>query len=163
MTRAADVGADYVARMRGRNLSWAAIARMTGAPEIDLKRLYGGLAVDLAAPAPMDGATAAGRVRSALVAAGMDQPSARIIARLWRANGGRMTAAQLTLGLMTITVDGGGDSDADRVRRVQTARRAAQAMGIEFQGTGRGTGLSVGGLATLSRMAGLKPELDEAA
>ncbi|QTC88169.1 hypothetical protein [Brevundimonas pondensis] len=163
MTRASDVGADHVARLRGRNLGWAAIARMTGASEVDLKRLYGGLAVDPVAPPPMDGATAAGRVRSALIAAGMDQPSARIIARLWRANGGRMTAAQLTLGLMTISVSGGGDSDADRVRRVQAARRAAQAMGVEFQGAGRGTGLTVKGLARLSEMAGLKPDLDVAA
>lgn len=163
MTRASDVGADYVARMRGRNLSWAAIARMTGAPEIDLRRLYGGLVVDLATSPPMDGVTAAGRVRKALVAAGMDQVSARIIARLWRANGGRMTAAQLTQGLMAVTIDGGGDSDSARLFRVRQARKAAEAMGIVFGHPSRGCCLSPEGLAVLSRMAGLKPELDEAA
>lgn len=163
MTRAADVGADYVARMRARNLSWAAIARMTGAPEIDLRRLYGGLVIELKATPPMDGATAAGRVRSALIAAGVSQPDARIIARLWRANGGRMTAAQLTMGLMAVTVDGGGDSDSSRLWRVRQARKAAEALGIEFGHPSRGCCLSPEGMARLSRMAGLKPELDEAA
>lgn len=163
MTRASDVGADYVARMRGRNLSWASIARMTGAPEIDLRRLYGGLVVDLMAAAPMDGVAAGERVRSALIAAGMDRPSAQIITRLWRANGGRMTAAQLTQGLMAVTVDGGGDSDSARLWRVRQARAAAEALGIAFGHPSRGCCLSPEGLATVSRIAGLKPELDEAA
>lgn len=163
MTRASDVGAAYVARLRERNLSWSAIARMTGAPEIDLRRLYGGLAVDLAATAPVDGATAAQRVRVALIAAGMDRPSAQIVTRLWRANGGRMTAAQLTQGLMVVTVDGGGDSDSARLWRVRQARNAAEALGIAFGHPSRGCCLSPEGLAVLSRMAGLKPEMGEAA
>lgn len=162
MTRAADVGSDYVAQLRARNLSWAAIARMTGAPEIDLRRLYGGLVLEVAAPT-VDAVTAAGRVRRALMAAGMIEVHARIVARLWRANGGRLSAASLTQGLMTITAGGGGDTDAARVWRVKSARRDAEALGVEFLGLGRGTGLSVKGLARLSEMAGLKPELDEAA
>lgn len=155
MTRASDVGAAYVGQLRERKLSWAAIARMTGAPEIDLRRLYGGLVLEAPEDRQVDAVTAAGRVRRSLMAVGMAEGDARIIARLWRANGGRLTASSLTQGMMAITAAGGGDSDADRVRRVQTARRAAQALGIEFLGVGRGTGLSVNGLARLNEMAGL--------
>ena len=163
MTRAADVGADYVARLLSRNLSWSVIARMTGAPEIDLRRQYGGLVINSAPSQGVDGATAAGRVRGALIAAGMEPPNARIIARLWRANGGRLTAAQLTLGLMVITKDGGGDSDSARLWRVRQARREAEALGVAFGHPSRGCCLSPEGLAMLSRMAGLKPEQDEVA
>lgn len=163
MTRASDVGATYVAQQRDRGVTWSALARMTGASEIDLRRLYGGLVIDLAAASPMSGAAASDQVQSALIAAGMDRPSARIITRLWRANGGRMTAAQLTQGLMAVTVDGGGDSDSARLWRVRQARQAAEALGIEFGHPSRGCCLSPEGMARVRRMAGLKPDLDEAA
>ncbi|MNS13131.1 hypothetical protein D3C72_447180 [compost metagenome] len=163
MTRASDVGATYVAQQRDRGVTWPALARMTGASEIDLRRLYGGLVIDPAATTPMDGQTAASRVRSALIAAGVDRPSARILARLWRANGGRMTAAQLTLGMMAVTADGGGDSDSARLHRVRQARAAAERLGIAFGHPSRGCCLSPAGLQKLSEMAGLKPSLDVAA
>ena len=163
MTRASDVGSTYVAQLRDRKLGWAAIARMTGAPEIDLRRQYGGLVLEAPKEPQVDAVTAAGRVRRALMAAGVIEVHARIVARLWRANGGRLSAASLTQGLMPITAGGGGDSDAARIWRVKSAKRDAEALGVEFLGLGRGVGLSVKGLARLSEMAGLKPELDEAA
>lgn len=164
MTRASDVGSTYVAQKRDQGASWAAIARMTGAPEIDLRRLYGGLVLEAAEERPVDAMTAAGRVRRALIDAGMISVHARIIARLWRANGGRLPSASLTQGLMAITPQGGGDTDAARAWRVKAARRDAEALGVEFLGIGRGTGLSVKGLARLNDMARLnRPELDAAA
>ncbi|MGH7018759.1 MAG: hypothetical protein ACREEY_02705 [Brevundimonas sp.] len=163
MTRASDVGSTYVAQQRARGVTWPALARMTGAAEIDLRRLYGGLVLEVPEERPVDALTAAGRVRRALLDAGMISVHARIIARLWRANGGRMPAASLTQGLMAITPQGGGDTDAARAWRVKAARRDAEALGIEFLGIGRGTGLTVKGMARLSEMAGLKPGLDVAA
>jgi hypothetical protein len=163
MTRASDVGGAYVAQQRDRGVTWPALARMTGASEIDLRRLYGGLVLDAAGPKPVDAITAAGRVRRALIDKGVISVHARIIARLWRANGARLPAASLTQGLMTVTSQGGGDTDAARAWRVKAARRDAEALGVEFLGIGRGTGLSVKGMARLSEMAGLKPCRDGAA
>lgn len=52
MVRASEISANYVLNLRGRGYSWSAVARMTGATEIDLRRLYDGLDLDPASRVP---------------------------------------------------------------------------------------------------------------
>lgn len=44
--RGSEVSAEYVSALRCRNYSWSTIARITGAPEIDLRRFHGGAIIE---------------------------------------------------------------------------------------------------------------------
>ncbi|WP_438852637.1 hypothetical protein [Brevundimonas nasdae] len=99
MTRIEDVSAHYVAEKRRLNASWAAIARMTGCSETALRQRFAPSG-DLR-PAVGEARLMSPRLKAekAMRAAGVSQASAVILARLWHANGARVTGVELTRGL----------------------------------------------------------------
>lgn len=146
MTRALDVDYAWVAGKRAANASWAAIARMAGCNEIDLRRVHD---VGFMAPAvarreqpPRE------RVEAALRRAGLHGDFARIVARLWQANGARMLAGDLCKGVA------GGAAACNMVRDARTASRK---LGIGFEvKAGSGFALTPAGVVRVSEIAGLE-------
>lgn len=145
MTRAADVDAAWVAGKRAANVSWSAIARMAGCNEVDLRRIH---QAGFVADTPRRAAAPRDLAEAALREAGLHPDYARIVARLWHANGARVAAQDLCRGLA------GGAAACNLVR---DARAAAQRRGIAFEvGPGMGFALAPEGVARVSALAGLR-------
>lgn len=145
MTRAQDVEAEWVASRRAARMGWAAIARMAGCSELDLRRHHDPLApkadVAVRAESPRD------RVCRALRRAGMRADEALIIARLWQANGARLKSHELARG-----VAGGGAA----VSICREAKLAAMRLGVGFVNGASGFQLSGEGVGRVSELAGLR-------
>jgi len=145
MTRAEDVSAAFVAEKRGMGAGWGAIARMTGAPERDLRRLHDGAWVDPclrceAQQTPRD------LVRSGLCRAGFARQDAEILARLWHANGAKLPSKVLAAGIA------GGGATYDVVR---AAKILAEARGVRFANTAQGFALAPEGVEAIAALAGV--------
>lgn len=145
MTRAEDVGVAFIAEKRGLGASWGAIARMTGAPERDLRRLHDSGWIDpslreAADPSPRD------QVRAGLRRAGFAQQDAEILARLWHANGSRLPSKVLAAGIA------GGGATYDAVR---AAKITAEQRGVRFANTAQGFALAPEGVTAIATLAGV--------
>lgn len=99
MTRASDVDMDFVMRQRARRASWSAIARMAGCSEADLRRQFDPTATAMAMMRPVPPRTPREQVEAWMTAHGLDRDQARILARLWQANGKTLTSAELAQGI----------------------------------------------------------------
>lgn len=148
MTRAEDVSAAFVAEKRRMGAGWGAIARMTGAPERDLRRLHDDGWVDpcltvAKALSPRE------RVRDGLMRAGMARQDAEILARLWHANGSRLVSRALAAGI----AGGGAAYDV-----VKAAKRAAEERGVRFANSAQGFALAPEGVAAVAALAGVRFE-----
>lgn len=144
MTRAQDVPASFVETQRARRASWGAIALMAGCSEVDLRRhhdpKFGAAAlaaVPRRTPAPRDAA------RGVLVRAGLHPDDALMVARLWQANGARVSNEDLARGLAV----------APDVRSACLgARRRAEALGIAFGPARHGLALTAEGVSFVSEL-----------
>jgi hypothetical protein len=145
MTRVEDVDAHFVAGKRAVNASWSAIARMTGCPELSLRRRFepGNPAVQ-ALVARAGPATPFERMRAGLVKARFSGDDAAILARMWLANGSKRTAVDLARGV-------GGGAGATEACRI--ARRFAEGRGVSFS---NGYALTDDGMRRLEYIAGLR-------
>lgn len=145
MTRAEDVSAAFVAEKRGMGAGWGAIARMTGAPERDLRRLHDSTWVDPSLRREAD-LTPRDQVRAGLVRAGIARQDAEILARLWHANGSRLPSKVLAAGI----AGGGATYDV-----VKAAKIVAEARGVRFANTVQGFALAPEGVAAIAALAGV--------
>jgi len=146
MTRAQDIAPEWVAQKRAANMGWATIARMAGCNEVDLRRAHEAGFVGAEVPrrtlAPRE------RVEAALRGAGLHSDFARIVARLWQANGARVLADELCRGLA------GGAAACNLVR---DARTAARKLDIAFEvRAGVGFALAPEGVIKVSELAGMR-------
>lgn len=142
--RAADVDHGWVAQRRAARMSWAAIARMAGCAEADLRRHHDPASIKadwtLRPTNPRD------QVRRVLRRLGLGPDHALILARLWMANGARCKSADLAAGIA------GGEAARELCAE---AKRCAFNRGITFaQGPG-GFALTSEGLAVIADLAGM--------
>lgn len=147
MTRVEDVSPLFVAQKRALNASWASVSRMTGASEVALRRRFEP-GFTTAHPTFNPSTSPRETVRLALVKAGLNPDSAAIIAKLWQANGARMTPKDLIQGIA-------GTPLASHM--VADAKRAAMRRGITFAPAQKGTGgqaLTPEAVVMISELAG---------
>lgn len=144
MTRAEDVSAAFVAGKRRMGAGWGAIARMTGAPERDLRRLYDDGWCDPSLRAAEE-LSPRDQVRAGLRRAGFAQQDAEILARLWHANGSRLPSKVLAAGIA------GGGATYDVVR---AAKIVAEQRGVRFANTAQGFALAPEGVSAIAALAG---------
>lgn len=145
MTRAQDVDADWVAERVRARFGWAAIARMAGCSEMDLRRLHGATSVD--AEWTRRPANPRDVVRAAMLRHGFDRNESLILARLFMANGARCRSQDLAAGLAS--------GEAARQLCAETKRRA-WTKGIRFEPGSGGFALAADGLLKMSEMADIK-------
>lgn len=128
MTRAADVDVEFVLSKRRIGASWSAIARMAGCAEADLRRHFDPTARALAPVVRPASLSPREQVEAWMKASGLDRDHARILSRLWHANGATMSSATLAQGIA-----GGG-----LARSVCLEARAAgrKRLGLTFAASG---------------------------
>lgn len=146
MTRAEDVSAHFVAQKRRLNASWGAIARMTGCSEAALRARFDG---QVSAPPRANGVVNSPRrqVELYLMSRGLSSDHARIVARLWHANGAVLTGMEAAQG-----VAGGGAAQDE----CKAARQAARdRIGLTFGP--KGFALTHEDVVALGRAAGVSP------
>lgn len=129
MTRVEDVDGAFVRSKRARGASWGAIARMAGVSETALRQRYAG-APKTYAPTPPGPREAAER---ALKAEGLDAQDARILARLYHANGAPISGREAAAGIA------GGGLAYDLVTEARD--RASRQLGLKFEACTRGFAL----------------------
>ena len=150
--RACDVSAIFIAEKRALNASWAAIARMTGVPEMALRQHHDpALFQSLAAPVRKDARSDREKVRDALVERGCSFDQAVILSRMWMAGPARRKASELASGIAT------GEAAGYAVR---LALRVVRRFGITpstagSSSAGVGYSLTPASVVAMSKMAGL--------
>ena len=143
MTRVEDVSVQFVMEKRRLNASWAAISRMTGCSEAALRQRYDGQVSTL----PRATLSPRQQVERCLTARGLSADHARIIARLWQANGAVLTGTEAAQG-----VAGGGAAQDE----CKAARQAARdRLGLTFGP--KGFALTAEDCVALRKLAGLGP------
>lgn len=153
MTRVEDVSAHFVEQKRRLNASWAAISRMTGCSETALRDRFGGQGSAL--PRATGGVVNSPRqqVERYLASRGLSADHARIVARLWHANGAVLTGMEAAAG-----VAGGGAAQDE----CKAARQAARdRIGLTFGP--KGFALTHEDVVALGRAAGVSPQKAKAA
>jgi len=124
MTTVDDVSGVFVAEKRSLKASWSTISRMTGVPELTLRRRFdGGYVEPEPRPTPAAEAPTRAMATRALQRQGMGPDEARVLARLWQANGRPVTSRDLARGII------GGGAAPDLTRE---ARRAGVRIGLSF-------------------------------
>lgn len=154
--RAQDVSALFVAEKRRMNASWSAISRMTGVPEVALRRHHdetfgmgGGTGfVDAVRKDPRSDRE---KVRDALTGRGLTFDQAVILSRMWLANGARRKSADLAQG----TAGGAAAAPA-----VNDALWVGKRLGLSkatagSSSAGVGYALTAASVVALSKLAGL--------
>lgn len=151
MTRVSDLSADWVQARREAGYGWAAIARMAGVAESDLRRAHDparGAMGPVVVPPPV---SPRAQVRRVLQGRGLGPDEARMVARLWQANGARVPARDLVRGL---------DRPGDAYEAACQARREAERLGLGFVACGhRSLQLTPSAVVAISVLAGLSPGL----
>ncbi|WP_312126539.1 hypothetical protein [Brevundimonas sp.] len=156
MVKASHIERDYVRALRSKGHSWSAVARMTGAAEVDLRRLFDGLvfspqsASTVMVPASQD------RLIDALKLGGVAHGHAQVIARLWKAGGEVVTAATAVQGLLAEPASGEGGTDKQQKAFFKASLTAASKLGIEFLATPTKGALTPQGVAFLNGLAGIQ-------
>ena len=150
--RAQDVSALFVAEKRRLNASWAAIARMAGVSEADLRRHHdAAFGAGFVSAARKDPRSDREKVRDALTGRGLTFDQAVILSRMWIADGSRKKSVDLAAGI------GGGEAAGIAVR---DALRAGKRLGLTQTTAGSSTAgvgyaLTGGSIVALSKLAGL--------
>ena len=145
MTRAQDVDTRWVVEKARAGFGWAAMARMAGCSELDLRRHHDPSAI--AAEWTRRDANPRDKVRAAMLRHGFNRDESLILARLWMANGARCRSKDLAAG-----ISGG---EAARELCAETKRRAWN-KGIRFEQGPGGFALAPAGLLKISEMADIK-------
>jgi len=148
MTRVEDVNVQFVMEKRRLNASWGAIARMTGCSETALRDRFGGQVPALLRPTGGVVNSPRRQVELYLASRGLSADHARIVARLWHANGAVLTGMEAAQG-----VAGGGAAQDE----CKAARQAARdRIGLTFGP--KGFALTHDDVVALGRAAGVSPE-----
>lgn len=147
MTRAQDVDAAWVAERRAARVSWFAIARMAGCNEVDLRRHH---EAGFTGDTPRQAASPRQKVEAAMRAAGLTADQARVIGRLWHANGARITAQDLCRGM----IGGAGASVLASEAKAEAQRRCR--IRFEVRAARTGFALTPEGVLRVSALAGLR-------
>lgn len=152
MAKASHIDPDYIRQLRRERRSWSVISRMTGASEVDLRRLFDGLVMPAPPPPPKSRQQL---VVDALKAAGVAHGHSQVIARLWEARGEVVTAVAAVNGLLVNSACGGGGSEQQQKAYFKASLAAAKKLGIELLGTPTKGALTPRGVSFIDGLAGL--------